>query len=100
MTTLRASKTPPLPSGVQSFTPLLARSLNGFAVVDSGGRYAFVSDSLCLLLELDKHVLLGCGCGILQCLLSRTPSVRIRSPRGRALLALRRSVRLLLGAPR
>lgn len=51
---------PQLPRGVESFTPLLQYSLNGFAVVDGDGRYAWVSDSLCLLLAMDKHALLGC----------------------------------------
>ena len=51
---------PLLPRGVASFTPLLQYSLNGFAVVDGDGRYRWVSDSLCLLLALDKQALLGC----------------------------------------
>ena len=72
MTTPRTALTPPLLRGVESFTPLLAHSLNGFAVVElASARYAYVSDSLCHLLELDKHVLLGCGCTAVRCVLSR-----------------------------
>ena len=55
--------TPLLPRGVDSFTPLLQYSLNGFAVVDSDGRYRWVSDSLCMLLAMDKQALLGCVAG-------------------------------------
>jgi hypothetical protein len=40
--------------------PLLRQSLNGFAVVDAAGHYAWVSDSMCLLLGVAKETLLGC----------------------------------------
>lgn len=84
-----------LPRGVESFTPLLQYSLNGFAVVDGDGRYAWVSDSLCLLLALDKQALLGCvrdcvacACAARQrcmCLRSRSRGlVRLRASRGLA----------------
>jgi len=64
---------PLLPRGVQSFTPLLQYSLNGFAVVDGDGRYRWVSDSLCLLLAMDKQALMGCVAAALlaACLCAR-----------------------------
>ncbi len=49
------------PAGVASFAPLLRHSLNAFAVVHASGRYAWVSDSMCTLLGLEKEALLGCG---------------------------------------
>ena len=45
----------------EAFAPLLTESLNGFAVFDASGRYAFVSASLCDLLSLPKDALLGCA---------------------------------------
>jgi hypothetical protein len=44
----------------ETFAPLLTESLNGFAVLDSGGRYVYASASLCSLLLLTKDALLGC----------------------------------------
>ena len=45
----------------EAFAPLLTESLNGFAVLDASGRYAFASASLCELLSLEKDALLGCA---------------------------------------
>ena len=45
----------------EAFAPLLTESLNGFAVLDASGRYAFASASLCDLLSLPKDALLGCA---------------------------------------
>ena len=80
--------TPSLPRGVESFTPLLQYSLNGFAVVDAAGRYAWVSNSLCLLLATDKQGLLGCVCALAsralalggRVLCSRQPVMRSPHP--------------------
>jgi len=44
----------------EAFAPLLTESLNGFAVLDSEGRYVYASASLCSLLLLNKDALLGC----------------------------------------
>jgi PAS domain-containing protein len=56
---------PPPPAGVATFALLLhvlaRHSLNGFAVVDASGRYAWVSDSMCTLLGVEKETLLGCA---------------------------------------
>ena len=101
MTTPRAALTQPLLRGVESFTPLLAHSLNGFAVLElASARYAYVSDSLCHLLELDKHVLLGCSCTAVRCVLSRARARGWIRSRGRALLSGLRARPPPPGAPR
>jgi PAS domain-containing protein len=51
---------PPAMPPAEAFAPLLTESLNGFAVLDSSGRYVYVSESLCDLLSLSKDALLGC----------------------------------------
>lgn len=61
----------------EAFAPLLTESLNGFAVLDAGGRYAFASASLCELLSLPKDALLGCAraraAAVGPCMLRRQP---------------------------
>ncbi len=72
-------KTPPLPSGA-SFAPLFNQSLHGFAVVDGAGRYVWCSDSLCLLLGVEKDTLLGCAASTL-CAAAGFPCAAARKPR-------------------
>jgi len=43
----------------EAFRLLLGLSVAGFSALDLDGRYVFVSQSLCTLLELDESVLLG-----------------------------------------
>ena len=53
------------------FAPLLSESLNGFAVLDWNYVYAWVSESMCNLLECNKSQLLG---------YARIPGARCSTP--------------------